>query len=211
MSVFTARTVAAALVASALHVTVARADETIAVSAPATPVSAPAAPLSAPAARADRPATGRVTGLPVPRFVSLKARSVNLRVGPGTQYRIAWTYRRPDGRPGLPMEVLAEHGLWRKLRDAEGTTGWVLHSLMAGRRTAVVAPWDVDAVSPARSPMVLARARPGEERVAAKLQAGLVVDLDECQRGWCAVQAGNRQAWLPQRVLWGVRVGEVLR
>ena len=164
-------------------------------------------PASAPAAATQAPKAGRVTGLPLPRYVSLKSRSVNMRVGPGTQYRIAWTYRRH----GLPMQVVAEHGLWRKLSDAEGTTGWVLHSLITGRRTAVVAPWSVDAGSPDRSPLVLARREPGGERVAARLQAGLVVSIDRCERGWCAVKADGHHAWLPQRVLWGVDVGEVVQ
>lgn len=169
--------------------------------APAFAADGAAAPAAA------KRSTGRVTGLPLPRFVSLKSRFVNMRVGPGTQYRIAWTYRRV----GLPMQVVAEHGLWRKVADAEGTTGWVLHSLIAGRRTAVVAPWSVDAASPDRSPLVTARHEPGGERVAARLQAGLVVPLERCERGWCVVRADGHRAWLPQRVLWGVDVGEVVK
>lgn len=202
MSVF--RLLAAALLAVPALVSTAQANDAQANDAranDATPIAAPAA--SEPAKRA----AGRVTGLPLPRYVSLKSRSVNMRVGPGTQYRIAWTYRRH----GLPMQVVSEHGLWRKLADAEGTTGWVLHSLIAGRRTAVVAPWSVDAASPDRSPLVLARTEPGSERVAARLQAGLVVSIDRCERGWCAVRADGHKAWLPQRVMWGVDVGEVVR
>ena len=199
---------------AALLVLAPAAAPTAATAGDAVPVSAPArgeAPAAAAPARAEASASkrglGRVTGLPLPRYVSLKSSSVNMRVGPGTQYRIAWTYRRH----GLPMQVVAEHGLWRKLSDAEGTTGWVLHSLITGRRTAVVAPWSVDAASPERSPLVLAKREPGSQRVAARLQAGLVVTVDRCERGWCALLADGHRAWLPQRVLWGVDVGEVVK
>ena len=211
MSVVLCRVLAGLLL---LVPSIALADDAVPVSAPAASAPVASAPVtstsaSAPASAGGGPARkiGRVTGLPLPRYVSLKSRSVNMRVGPGTQYRIAWTYQRH----GLPMRVVAEHGLWRKLADAEGTTGWVLHSLITGRRTAVVAPWSVDAGAPDRSPLVLARPEPGAERVAARLQAGLVVAVDRCERGWCAVKADGHEAWLPQRVLWGVDVGEVVR
>ena len=42
------------------------------------------------------------SGLPVPRFVSLKSDRVNMRKGPGTDYPTAWVYRRA----GLPLEVI---------------------------------------------------------------------------------------------------------
>jgi SH3-like domain-containing protein len=63
---------------------------------------------------------GTVTGLPIPRFVSLKATEVNARVGPGPDYQIAWVFKRA----GLPVEVLAEFENWRQVRDSDGVTGW---------------------------------------------------------------------------------------
>jgi SH3-like domain-containing protein len=77
------------------------------------------------------------SGLPLPRFVSLKATRVNLRIGPGRDYAVAWLYTRP----GVPMEVIQEYDNWRRVRDAEGTEGWVYQSLLSGDRTATVAPW----------------------------------------------------------------------
>lgn len=81
--------------------------------------------------------TGPVTGLPVPRFVSLKSDRVNLREGPSKDHRTIWIFQRA----GLPVEVTAEFDIWRRIRDSEGSEGWVLHSLLSGRRTAIVAPW----------------------------------------------------------------------
>src|SRR5262245_55806966 len=81
------------------------------------------------------------SGLAVPRFVSLKSDRVNLRQGPGTDYPTAWVFRRA----GLPVEVIKEFESWRQVRDAEGTTGWVLGSMLSGRRTALILPWEVKA------------------------------------------------------------------
>src|SRR5215218_7889647 len=93
--------------------------------------------LSAASALAQQlPEPKKGTGLPVPRFVSLKTDRVNLREGPSKDHRTAWVFQRA----GLPVEIVAEFETWRRIRDAEGTEGWVLHSLLSGRRTALVMP-----------------------------------------------------------------------
>ena len=76
------------------------------------------------------------TGLPVPRFVSLKANKVNMRIGPGKQFKVVWLYLKK----GLPVEIIQEYDNWRKVRDPEGAEGWILHSLLSGRRTVIVNP-----------------------------------------------------------------------
>src|SRR5258708_21975031 len=86
-------------------------------------------------ATAEEP-TGTASGLPVPRFVSLKSDRVNVRGGPTKDHDVTWVYTRS----GLPVEVTAEFENWRRIRDWEGAEGWVYHSLLSGRRTAIVAP-----------------------------------------------------------------------
>ena len=87
---------------------------------------------SAGSARAD--AVGAASGLPIPRFVSLKADKVNVHVGPAKHYEVKWVYQRA----GLPVEITAEFENWRRVRDADGTEGWIYHSLLSGRRTGQV-------------------------------------------------------------------------
>lgn len=94
-------------------------------------------------AQGDGPAASApgASGLPVPRYVSLKSDRVNMRNGPGTDYPTAWVYRRA----GLPLEVIKEYEGWRQVRDADGAAGWVLQSFLSGRRTALVLPWELKA------------------------------------------------------------------
>src|SRR5471030_1319587 len=80
--------------------------------------------------------TGSATGLVLPRYASLKTDRVNLREGPSKEHATTWVFQRA----GLPVEITAEFETWLKVRDSEGTEGWVLHSLLSGRRTALVAP-----------------------------------------------------------------------
>ena len=77
---------------------------------------------------------GSVTGLPLPRYASLKTDRVNLREGPSKDHATKWVFQRA----GLPVEITAEFEIWRKVRDSEGAEGWVLHSLLSGRRTGLV-------------------------------------------------------------------------
>ena len=154
---------------------------------------------------------GMETGLPVPRFVSLKFATTNLRVGPGTKYAVSWKYNRK----GLPVEVIQEFDRWRRIRDADGTTGWVLHSLLSARRTAIVAPWrrgleaQIDQAGNEKGLARLALLNGKKDAshdagTVARFQPGLQVGVEACTAGWCSVEVQSVKAWLEQDKLWGV-------
>ncbi|QNT77668.1 SH3 domain-containing protein [Entomobacter blattae] len=77
---------------------------------------------------------GTVTGLPLPRFASLRADEVNWRVGPGSRYPIQWVYHRR----GMPVRILREFDVWRLIEDAEGQKGWVHQATLVGRRSFII-------------------------------------------------------------------------
>ena len=143
---------------------------------------------------------GTETGLPVPRFVSLKAERANVRYGPGVGYDVKWVFQRS----GLPVEVIAEFETWRKIRDWTGSEGWVHGALLSARRTAIVAPWS------GAQPVALLRRPPPAGGVRAKVQPQVVVDLRSCDGGWCAVTVRGFRGYLPQDKLWGIYPGETL-
>ena len=146
------------------------------------------------------------SGLPVPRFVSLKSDRVNLRNGPGTDYPTGWVYRRA----GLPVEVIKEFETWRQVRDSEGATGWVLQSLLSGRRTALVLPWERKSGSP--PPLVPIMASDSERSgVVAKIEAGVIADLHSCDGRWCRVTVDQYSGYVEQLKLWGVYQGETFK
>lgn len=152
----------------------------------------------APGAAAQDMTTGSVTGLPVPRYVSLKSDRVNLREGPSKDHRTLWVFQRA----GLPVEVTAEFETWRRIRDAEGAEGWVLHSLLSGRRTALVAPWAKDATLGLFE-------RPDERAdMTAKLQPGVITNIRSCTGRWCRVRGEGFDGFMPQEKLWGVYLNE---
>ena len=115
----------------------------------------------------------------MPRYVSLKTDRVNLREGPSKEHRTAWVFQRA----GLPVEIVAEFETWRRIRDAEGTEGWVLHSLLSGRRTALVMPWAKGEVAP-----IPLQERAGDRtEVVARLQPGVIANVRQCTAAWCRI------------------------
>jgi SH3-like domain-containing protein len=147
-----------------------------------------AAPTIAPGAKAGS------SGLPVPRFVSLKAGRVNVRVGPGETYKVAWIFTKP----GLPIEVIQEFDTWRRIRDSDGTVGWVFQSLLSGKRTAVVAPWAKGDPRPIR------RSASAEGSISAYLEPGVMGTVEKCRDKWCLISGDRFSGWIMQDQLWGV-------
>jgi SH3-like domain-containing protein len=151
------------------------------------------------------PATGG-SGLPVPRFVSLKSDRVNLRQGPGTEYPTAWVFRRA----GLPVEVIKEFESWRQVRDSEGTTGWVLGTMLSGRRTAVILPWEVKSGT-AQKTVDLRDDESERADAVAQVEAGVLANIISCNGQWCRVSVGGYRGYVEQTKLWGAYQGEVIK
>jgi SH3-like domain-containing protein len=142
------------------------------------------------------PANAVEKALPVPRFVSLRADEVNLRTGPGERYPIDWVLTRR----GLPVEIVEEFEAWRKIRDAQGTEGWVHQRMVTGTRNVIITGEvrtlraDADPAAPA-----VARAEPG-----------VIAHLLDCHDAWCRVDLQGMKGWLKRSEVWGVYPGEAV-
>jgi SH3-like domain-containing protein len=133
------------------------------------------------------------SGLKVPRFVSLKSKKANIRVGPGVDYPIKFVYQREN----MPLEVIEEFGNWRKVRDIAGGEGWALHSLLSGRRFALTT-----------QEAVLLNIYKGE-RAVLRLSKNMQIEVSECRRMQCEVKFEGTKGWVAKPSLWGVYADEV--
>jgi SH3-like domain-containing protein len=152
------------------------------------------------------------SGLPLPRYVSLKSDHVNLRKGPGTDYPISWVYTRV----GLPVEIIKEFENWRQVRDSDGTEGWVLQNLLSGRRTALVAPWDARKANTSntnsdKSMVELYSGATTSSSVLALIEPGALVNILSCDRSFCWVSISDQRGYVAQGKLWGVYKDEIIR
>lgn len=145
------------------------------------------------------------SGLPLPRYVSLKAERVNLRVGPGRAYAVEWMYTKS----GVPMEIIQEYDNWRRVRDAYGTEGWIYQSLLSGVRTGIAAPWKHSEKTEDFIPM---HAEPrSSSDIVARLEPGVIMSVQECNGEWCLASAHEVSGWVPQTDIWGAYPGEVFK
>jgi SH3-like domain-containing protein len=139
---------------------------------------------------------GPVTNLPLPRFVSMKTNEGNIRRGPGMTHRIDWVFKHKN----LPLEITAEYGHWRRVRDRDGVGGWIHYSLLSGARTAII-----------ERDMLGLQTRPDTQSlVVARLELGVIARLEECNAEWCKLSAAGYRGWVPKSDLWGIREDEIL-
>lgn len=136
------------------------------------------------------------SGLPVPRFVSLRSAQINVRVGPGKDFPIEWVYMRAN----LPVEIVAEFENWRKIKDVEGAEGWVHQSMLSGNRFALIQKATHDLKDQPRN----------DGQILARLEPDVMVRVQKCQGEWCRVQVDTHKGWLPKEALWGVYSNETI-
>ncbi len=153
----------------------------------------PAESEPAPQAEAQRQSE---SGLPLPRFVSLRAPKVNLRTGPGVRYPIDWVYNRA----GLPLEIIDEFETWRRVRDWQGSAGWVHQSMLSGERRVMI-----------RGKQRLLRDEPDPAAAGVALLApGVIADLDRCIDAWCQIEVQEKIGWLRRIDVYGLYPDETV-
>src|SRR6185369_11555092 len=134
------------------------------------------------------------SGLPIPRFATLKSDEVNVRTGPGPRYPVDWVFKRK----GMPVEIVAEYENWRKIRDFQGASGWVYQGLLTGKRSFIIAA----------KPASVHKTPAAAAEVIAKLDPEVMGEIRSCSGEWCRVKVSGVSGWLERTQIWGVYKSE---
>lgn len=137
------------------------------------------------------------SGLPIPRFVSLKSHEINVRVGPGTRYPIAWVFNKKR----YPVEIIEEFGHWRKIRDHQASEGWIHKNLLSGRRTAMIQ----------NSMQLLHTQADSSAPVVMKAEKSVISNIIACNSHWCLLSLGGHEGWAQKVHLWGIYDREIIK
>jgi len=135
--------------------------------------------------------------LPIPRFVSLGADEVNVRIGPGIRYPIKFILKKEE----LPVEVIKEFDVWRQIRNIDGDEGWVHKSLLSGKRRVIV-KGHIQTIYKEPS---------SDTKPIVKFEPGVIAKLNYCKAKWCYIKAASYKGWIKRKNIWGVYADEVIR
>jgi SH3-like domain-containing protein len=140
--------------------------------------------------------TGEVTGLDIPRFVSLKSNDINLRVGPSTNYPINIKYLTKN----LPVEVIDEFDVWRKIKDYKNNYGWLHKSLIKGNRFVLT--------NEKKNLGLNIYNRPNS-KIIGIIKKNNILELNKCLKDWCNISYNNFSGWIKKENIWGVYEKEI--
>jgi SH3-like domain-containing protein len=129
------------------------------------------------------------------RYVSQRTDKAYLREGPTFAHRVLWQYRHR----GYPFAVIAEFDIWRRVRAADGTTGWMSASMLTDQRTVLV-------MGKGRA-KITASADGG--KVVGLADPGATAALKACTRDVCQIKGEGIDGWIARNRIWGVDANEV--
>jgi SH3-like domain-containing protein len=141
---------------------------------------------------------GVVTGYKIPRFVSLKSNEVNLRVGPSFNYPIKIKYIQKN----LPVEIVDEYDVWRKIHDIDGNLGWIHKSLLQGDRYGLI-------ISSFNNVALIFNYPKGNQ--IGKIGNKNIVEINKCLEKWCLIKIKDKKGWIKKNNLWGVYKSEIYK
>jgi SH3-like domain-containing protein len=114
-----------------------------------------------------------------------------MRVGPGRDYRISWTYVRK----GVPLKVLRVMGGWRLVEDKDGSRGWILQQFLNRERAGIV----TGSISEMRAN------KDGSGSLLWRVEPGVIGKLGECETQWCAFEIEGRKGFIRADNVWGAQ------
>jgi len=132
--------------------------------------------------------------LPLPRFASIKASKMHLRTGPGNQHPIIWIYHKQH----LPVMIIAEYENWRQIEDYEGTTGWVHHSMLSGKRYVMVLQKNAS----------LLHSDDRDATIKARLDYSILGLIKDIKPAMVNIKIDDVKGWIARSDIWGVLKNE---
>jgi SH3-like domain-containing protein len=124
-------------------------------------------------------------------FATLKNSPVNMRVGPGEEYKIKFVYVLK----GIPLLVVAKFKNWLKVIDSDGDVGWMFKSFLYSPNMYVILTQDSELYAKADH----------RSSVIAHVKKNVIVTFVTLENSYAFVKHGSGlSGWLPSNVLFGI-------
>ena len=127
-------------------------------------------------------------------MLSIRGDNVNIRTGPGINFKIIWEYGS-----GFPVKVLEKKGDWLKTKDFEGDTGWIHKSLLTNQSQTIV-----KANRNTEEKINIRKEPSSKSKIIGMAYYGVVFKILKLQSGWIEVQhESGLKGWISSNLLWG--------
>lgn len=123
-------------------------------------------------------------------FLTLKNNKVNVRYGPGFDYKIKYVYKKKN----LPILVIDKKDNFRRIIDLNKNSGWIHRTQLKKSKSIILLNSQILFSSPSKfsKPLV-------------KLLKGRLLIVDKCKLKWCKIKTVNYQGWIYNEGNWGIK------
>ncbi len=121
-------------------------------------------------------------------FMSLKKNKVNVRYGPGFDYKIKYIYKKIN----LPVKIIDKKENFRKIIDLKKNNGWIHISQLKNSKSFITLENKILFKKPSLFSKPLAR-----------IKKGRLLLVKKCKKEWCKIITDNYSGWIETNNVWG--------
>jgi len=130
------------------------------------------------------------------KYLSIRTSVANLRIGPSSSHPIAFVYEKKN----MPVEVIDEFEVWRKVKDYQGDIGWIHLSQLSRKRTLLTM----------KDGIVLFKNATIYSKPIIKIGNLEAASIKKCIPNWCLVEIQQYKGWIQTDHVWGLENKEII-
>lgn len=121
------------------------------------------------------------------KMVSIKSDCINVRVGPGEEYPIAYRYKKK----WFPVKIVSTFNTWRKVKDKDGDEGWISSRFISNKQTTIIL----------KNTILYTRPDSCSTKLAI-VEAGVVAEVAECYGNFVRIKLNYKSGWVKVEDIW---------
>ena len=121
-------------------------------------------------------------------FMYLKKNKVNVRYGPGFDYKIKYIYKKIN----LPVKIIDKKENFRKIIHLKKNNGWIHISQLKNSKSFITLENKILFKKPSLFSKPLAR-----------IKKGRLLLVKKCKKEWCKIITDNYSGWIETNNVWG--------
>tara|TARA_A100000164_G_C21661787_1_gene655285 strand:+ start:325 stop:780 length:456 start_codon:yes stop_codon:yes gene_type:complete len=123
-------------------------------------------------------------------FLTLKNNKVNVRYGPGFDYKVKFIYKKKN----LPILVIDKKDNFRRIIDLKKNSGWIHRTQLKKSKSIILL-----------NDQILFNNSSKFSKPLVKLLKGRLLIVEKCKLKWCNIKTGTYEGWVFNNGNWGIK------